>query len=93
MNREETAKAVEVMQAYVDGAEIESRDRIIKADGWGQKSEPAWAWTHREYRIKPKPREFWVNPLVIVTEHCISAEGTAQNKGPVNWIKVREVIE
>ncbi len=45
----------------------------------------------REFEIKPEPREFWVkidasgNPCtVILTEHYTN---------PIDWIKVREVLE
>lgn len=51
MNREETIKAIEVMQAYVDGAEIEAIDRYIQG-GWRPAERHAWAWNDIEYRVK-----------------------------------------
>jgi len=62
MNRKETRKAIEVMQAYVDGAEIECLSKKINYESerdW-YTEEPMWHWPSWEYRIKPKPREFWI---------------------------------
>ncbi len=58
MNREETIAAIKVMQAYVDGAEIEVRSRNSSA--WVRWTTPVWDWDRCNYRIKPKPREMWV---------------------------------
>lgn len=46
--REETKRMIEVMQAYVDGAEIEYRD----SDGgnW-DRTQPCWIWSDYNYRI------------------------------------------
>lgn len=57
MNREETKKAIEVMQAYVDGKEIEAWERGVFSDT----SNPAWGWDVFDYRIKPEPLTLWVN--------------------------------
>lgn len=51
MNIEETKKAIEVMQAFVDGKEIEYRGN---GDcDWTKLSIPAWDWSKYIYRIKP----------------------------------------
>lgn len=57
MNKEQTLEAIKVMQAYVDGEEIE-----VSAYGkiWQPVREPSWHWDDVEYRIKPKPVEFKV---------------------------------
>ncbi len=56
MNREETKKAIEVMQAYVDGKTVQ----INICNGWSDRHtdvSPVWDWLSRNYRIKPtKPR-------------------------------------
>ena len=57
MNREETIAAIKVMQAFVDGAEIEVSPR--HSDEWVA-SGPDWSWKVCDYRIKPKPLELWV---------------------------------
>ena len=55
MNKEETKKAIEFMQAYLDGKEIQ----VTAAEGgWVRAGAPSWSWCHNvdEYRIKPEPR-------------------------------------
>jgi hypothetical protein len=52
MNIEETKECIRVMQAYVDGKEIESLcDEVI----WERVVNPIWSWNTRQYRIKPTP--------------------------------------
>lgn len=88
MTKEETKKAIEVMQAWVDGKKIEYR----------YKGEPewitvalltSWDWKNWDYRIKPEPMEIevWVNGTRVSTY-------TQPNMGP-EWTKkrFREVIE
>ena len=61
MNREETAEAIKVMQASVDGAWIEYTEKGGRAPiEWHYTDIPAWHWMTEEYRIKPKPREFFI---------------------------------
>jgi hypothetical protein len=51
MNKEQTKKAIEVMEAYVDGKKIECRTN--KEDSWGEcATGPLWSWLHTEYRVK-----------------------------------------
>ena len=68
MNREETKQAISVMQAYVDGDEIEWRSKDFpkwETVDTSHPSFPAWEWVTVEYRTKPKPREFWLRLEVI----------------------------
>ena len=62
MNVEETAKLIEVMQAYVDGKAIERRVRASPGQ-WKTVIEPVWDYSCADYRIaQPKaPRDLWVN--------------------------------
>ena len=49
MNIEETKEAIRVMQAFVDGKDVESM-----YDGkWAIIYEPRWNWDNTQYRIKP----------------------------------------
>ncbi len=77
MNKKETIKAIEVMQAYVDGEDVgyeavcglatkrlpsDSRPRLYEAVcGLATASEPSWNWRDNVYLIKPKPLVLWVN--------------------------------
>jgi hypothetical protein len=53
MTREETAEAIKVMQAYVDGADVEF---TRNGQGWDAAANPAWDWAEFNFRIKPKPK-------------------------------------
>ena len=101
MNREETEAAIEVMQAWLDGAEIEERQ--ADGGGWGEWSdrpltEEGWYFNcENENRIKPKPREFWIN-LYREEGHSHTvwnSEGKARKYADTHvkrTIKVREVL-
>ena len=61
--KEETKRMIEVMQAFVDGEEIEYTDRDNRTP-WRTSAHvdyPAWNWGSRDYRVKPKPRELFQN--------------------------------
>ena len=47
MNR--TIEAIKVMQAYVDGKEVE----VLFAGKWQTTNIPSWSWSEKTYRIKP----------------------------------------
>jgi hypothetical protein len=50
MNIEQTKEAIRIMQAFVDGKELEYE----RPDGiWMLINSPAWNWNTQEYRIKP----------------------------------------
>ena len=52
MNIEQTKEAIRVMQAFVDGKEVEYE----RPDGiWMIINSPAWNWHSQDYRIKPTP--------------------------------------
>ena len=53
MNREETKEAIKVMQAFVDGKEIESR--AIDTQDWKICEHPQWDFWGNNYRIKKEP--------------------------------------
>jgi hypothetical protein len=49
MNTEQTKKAIRIMQAFVDGKEVE-----FMSDGkWESINNPSWNWTNYFYRINP----------------------------------------
>ena len=51
MNIEQTKEAIRVMQAFVDGKEVEVQ---LPAGNW-ETMAPNWNWRDTEYRIKPNP--------------------------------------
>ena len=52
MNIEQTKEAIRIMQAYVDGKEVEAMN---PAGNWERATTPRWSWCDRQYRIKPTP--------------------------------------
>ena len=44
-----TIEAIKVMQAYVDGKEVE----VLFAGKWQTTNIPSWSWSETTYRIKP----------------------------------------
>ena len=50
MTREQTIEAIRVMQAYVDGKEVEYQ---IRGGHWVAAMPPNWNWPNTQYRIKP----------------------------------------
>ena len=62
MNRAETQEAIKVMQAFVDGIEVEFHGQQgswtpVPSDDC---TIPTWNFASVKYRIKPKPLEVWV---------------------------------
>lgn len=77
MTREETKKAIEVMQGYVDGKQIESRSS--PKISWGPCENPIWNFVTRDYRIKPEPKVVpWTLETCPVGELVISKFGSAR---------------
>ena len=50
MNIEQTIEAIRVMQAYVDGKEVEFKWGSMD---WNSTDSPEWNWSAYDYRIKP----------------------------------------
>jgi hypothetical protein len=53
MNIEQTKEAIRIMQAFVDGKEVEWDCRGIEI--WETIISPKWNWIDNKYRIKPAP--------------------------------------
>ena len=51
-NKEKTKEYIKVMQAYVDGAEIEERWLTMQKPEWLLDPKPLWQWETHDYRIK-----------------------------------------
>ena len=50
MTREQTIEAIRIMQAYVDGQEVEFKWGSMD---WNSTDKPEWNWSAYDYRIKP----------------------------------------
>ena len=85
---------IAVMQAALDGAEIEFRPADTEHP-WMINSDPLFGWNEYDYRIKPQPKEIWVNeyPTIAPQLHCSleDAERCMGNGGITRHY--REVME
>ena len=93
MNREDTKKAIVVMQAFVDGAEIQYKnDNFDWVTCTHETATISWNHIEFTYRIKPKPREFWINLASRVA--MLADDGWKPTTiDPIRDIKVREVLD
>ena len=87
MTRDDTAKLIPIMQAFVGGAEIQN-------DCLGSWNEaiPRWDFLNTNYRIKKTPRTFWVYPKEV-EQKCSRPIIDYRPYDIAGWIKVQEVIE
>ena len=76
MKRSDTADCIKVMQAYVEGKQIQYKDDEV----WIDIDDPDWDWHNWEYRIKPEPN---YRPFRDV-EECWQE---MQKHRPFGWIK------
>ncbi len=53
MNIEQTKEAIRVMQAYVDGKEVEVEVKLLNSSCWIPAETPCWDWNSCIWRIKP----------------------------------------
>lgn len=75
MTREETEKRIKVMQAFVDGKDVE----VLNTDKWELVSNPSWS-PNTKYRIKP---ETIYRPFKSAQE-CIEE---MKKHEPFGWVK------
>lgn len=59
----QTKEQIEVMQAFIDGKEIELKERFKKNDKYKKANTPNWDFLNFEYRIKPSEPVDAVNDL------------------------------
>ena len=76
MKRTYTADYIKVMQAYVEGKQIQYKDDEV----WIDIDDPDWDWHNWEYRIKPEPN---YRPFRD-SEECWQE---MQKHRPFGWIK------
>jgi len=92
------AEKIEVMQAALDGKEIEVRNYPHETNHqWADidKKEIVWNWPNVDYRIKQEPMEFWVNTFNGRASTCwqTKEEAEAVDQPNMKTIKVREVTD
>lgn len=65
MNKEDTKKAISVMEAWMQGEVLQCRSRGEAAWTTITSTWPTWNWQEVEYRIKPRAMEIevWAHPV------------------------------
>ena len=80
MDRKETAERIKIMQAFVDGKQMEFKDCMGR---WCEAKNPLWNWdSEGKYRIKPEPK---YRPFKDA-EECWQE---MQKHQPFGWIKYK----
>lgn len=92
MNRERVKERIKLMQAWLDGEQIQH----FHCGNWVDVEEPFWD-PGRKYRTKPKPLERW---CVFNEGNCLIATGSKENaecyaggKAGLRIVLMREVME
>jgi hypothetical protein len=93
MTRDETIAAIAVMQAFVDGKDIEARFR--RDDEWASCEWPTWRFDLGQFRIKPEPRVIYVNEYDsdLSATHHMSEPSARVNATSDRNHQVRKFIE
>ena len=89
MNREDAKELLPLIEAFANGEDIECvkiSDGTWKTMGANCRFDSAAS----HYRIKPKPREFWIHNETLERD-CLF-QTLDHVHAPNDWIKVREVL-
>ena len=86
MDRERCKELLPVLQAFAEGKTIQCRGMGL--DWAAVSTNPTWEAD--EYRIKPEPREFWINPK---TNKITSTMPDVARDPMTGFIKVVEVLD
>ena len=84
MNIEQTIEAIRIMQAFVDGKEVEFK---WMSKDWNSTDKPEWNWSAYDYRIKPTatlrpwtadevPLGAWMRFKLIPSERYLITQST-----------------
>jgi len=97
MNRERAAELLPIITAFANGEDIQNR-HINNNDFWRDAIdiELLFDIEYIEWRIKPKPREFWIDKTVIpklLDGSCTQAYITSCSQSGDAFIHVIEVIK
>jgi len=98
MNIEQTKEAIRVMQAFVDGKEVQFRD--VGIETWYTLKSYRWNWQDCEYRIKPTatlrpwtadevPLGAWMRFKKVIDDRSVLAWTSTQRDRDM-WLEERE---
>lgn len=93
MNKDNAKDYLPLVQALADGKVIQGYFEIEEV--WRDIAEPRFDAPASQYRIKPEPREIWVNEYPFFQHAVHSTESGARNCMRTNGVtrRYREVIE
>ena len=91
MNRDSAIKFMPLLQALVDGKQLQWK---TKFDTWQDVTSVDDSYQPDRYRVKPEPVECWVgfNPDTG-SPITVSTIDESANFSYLRWVKMREVIE
>ena len=87
---------IAVLQAAKEGKQIQARSKHYPDGGWRDTDISSWHFFPFDYRVKPEPREFWINVYpdhIDCIAHRIRERAIASCAPDAKTIRVREVIE
>lgn len=95
MNKDNARDYLPLVQALAEGKVIQSR--MFSCDPWKDCARPDFTMDPSNYRIKPEPREIWVNRYVdgYDSDRAYSSKEYAEDGIQDGWraVRYREVIE
>ena len=93
MNRLRAAELLPIITAFANGEDIQKNDRIMVNDAFNKWYDTDDITGKGEYRIKPKPRAFWIAPdSADINGYGNFRRGDDPPVAKTGWIKVREVL-
>lgn len=93
MNKDNAKDYLPLVQALAEGKQIQSQlDKHLK---WRDTNSPDFSMAPDQYRIKPEPREIWVNeyPFSDSVVHYTEAMANDRRRADGVTRRYREVIE
>lgn len=90
-----TKEKIEVMQAFADGKQIQTRSVLSNSDWVDMNREPSWNWTINNYRIKTEEPKSAFRPYKDTDEMIedLKQRFLINNPScsmPLIWIKVKD---
>lgn len=96
-----------MVQAFAEGKEIQCNTKVDGTGEWRTCRNPDWSCGPDTYRVKPEPREFWVNVyntgrelgtqnegyLHLTEASALRGRSNGAGRTDITTIKVREVLE
>lgn len=87
---------IAVLQAAKAGKTIELRQRDSSYPWVELYLRPLWAFDKNDYRVKPEPREWWLQPASTCDGYYVLTDPAKPkswyNKDGQPYIKVREIL-